>query len=153
MIKEPQAGQVVPVGYPVPRRGVHSRGWRRGGRVDPRGRCWGSAGTFSSAGLAVAGEAEGLQRLGGGGAADRSVWGVVADQEPPGSGLDGAGQVVADQVGVTLGRHAIEQQVHVVEALVVRRQPVDRVTRPDPVCPVRQPPTREFDQAGARSTP
>lgn len=45
----------------------------------------GSAGTFISAGLAVAGEAEGWQRLGGGSAAGRRGGGVVADQQPPGS--------------------------------------------------------------------
>ena len=82
---------------------------------------------MSSAGLAVADEAQGLQRLPGREAAGGCVRGIVADQEPPGSWLDGAGEVVADEVGAAEGWHAVEQDVHVVEALAVRRQPVDGV--------------------------
>lgn len=59
---------------------------------------------------------------------------------------------MADQVGTALRRHAVQQDVHVVEALAVRRDPVDCVAQLDPACRVRQPPPGEAGRPFAQPT-
>src|SRR5439155_406166 len=89
------------------------------------------AGAVAAAGLARDAEAESSQRLGGGRVTRGRVGGVVADQQAARARPDGARQVVPDQVRPARAGHAVEQDVHVVEAHRAGRLPVHGIAGPD----------------------
>jgi len=90
-----------------------------------------------SAALAGTGEAEvadNLRRM-----RTVGICAVMADQKLACARRARAREVMLDQAGATGSRDAIEQQVHVVEAQAIRCDPVNGVTHPDPVGPLREP--------------
>src|SRR5437764_858464 len=93
------------------------------------------AGAVAAAGLARDAEAESSQRLGGGRVTRGRVGGVVADQQAARARPDGARQVVPDQVRPARAGHAVEQDVHVVEAHRAGRLPVHGIAGPDAAGP------------------